>query len=110
MQTSLRQKKENQHHDFMRSTKSVDAGELRANSEHKAWNIMTKTDEVNADDLQAYKKKHKASLMAQADHAVEAIPKKAKTYNDEIDAIELPEEMQAKKTKNTVKIPGLPEI
>lgn len=106
----LEAKKENQHHDFMRSTKSVDASELRANSEHKAWNIMTKTDEVNADDLQAYKKKHKASLMAQADHAVEALPKKAKTYNDEIDAIELPEEMQAKKTKNTVKIPGLPEI
>jgi hypothetical protein len=48
--------------------------------------------------------------MAQADHAVEALPKKVKTYNDEIDAIELPEEMQAKKTKNTVEIPGLPEI
>ncbi len=49
--------------------------------------------------------------MAQADHAVQAMPKKAKTYNDEIDAIELPEEMKAKKTaKNTVEIPGLPEF
>ena len=68
----LEAKKENQHHDFMRSTKSVSARFLAKNSEHKAWNIMTKTDEVNADDLQAYKKKHKASLMAQADHAVQA--------------------------------------
>lgn len=107
---ALESKKEAQHHDYMRSTKSVDANDLRVNSEHKAWNIMTKADEANPDDLQANTRKHKASIMAQADHAVEALPKKVKTYNDEIDAIELPEEMQAKKTKNTVKIPGLPEI
>ena len=50
------------------------------------------------------------SIMAQADHAVEAMPKRAKTYNDEIDAIELPEEMKAKKTNNIAEIPGLPEF
>ncbi len=50
--------------------------------------------------------------MAQADHAVEALPKKKTTYVDEIDAIELPEHMQAKKTvkEKTPEIPGLPEI
>ena len=106
----LEAKKDAQHFDYMGSTKNVDARDLRANTEHKAWNIMSKADEVNSDDLKANKQKHKTALMAQADHAVEALPKKVKTYNDEIDAIELPEEMQAKKTKNTVEIPGLPEI
>ena len=107
---TLESKKEAKHIDYMRATKSVDAGDLRVNSEHKSWNIMTKAEEANYRDLQLNKTKHHSALMAQADHAVEAMPKKAKTYNDEIDAIELPEEMQAKKTKNTVEIPGLPEI
>jgi len=107
---ALESKKDAKHIDYMRSTKSVDASDLRANTEHKSWNIMTKAEEANYRDLQLNKSKHQSALMAQADHAVEAMPKKAKTYNDEIDAIELPEEMQAKKTKNTVEIPGLPEI
>jgi hypothetical protein len=107
---ALESKKDAKHIDYMRSTKSVDASDLRANTEHKSWNIMTKAEEANYRDLQLNKTKHNSALMAQADHAVEAMPKKAKTYNDEIDAIELPEEMQAKKTKNTVEIPGLPEI
>ena len=71
---------------------------------------MGGTKQANAEELEANKAKRSGSLMAQADRAVEALPKKPKTYNDEIDAIELPEEMKAKKTKNTAEIPGLPEI
>ena len=73
---------------------------------------MGGTMQANADELEAAKANpRRGSMMAQADKAVQAMPKKAKTYNDEIDAIELPEEMKAKKTaRNTVEIPGLPEI
>ena len=70
---------------------------------------MTNAGMANADDLQANSKQHREALMAQADHAVQAMPKKPRTYNDEIDAIELPEEMKAKKTNNA-EIPGLPEF
>ncbi len=71
---------------------------------------MNKADKANADELEANVTEHTEALMAQADHAVQAMPKKPKTYNDEIDAIELPESMKAKKTKKQVEIPGLPEI
>ena len=98
--------------DYMGSTKAVDASELKANERGKAWNIMGGTKQANADDLEAAAPAaRKGSMMAQADRAVEAMPKKARTYNDEIDAIELPEEMKAKKTaKKNAEIPGLPEI
>jgi hypothetical protein len=97
--------------DYMGSTKAVDASDLKANEKGKAWNIMGGTKMANADELEAAKTSQRSgSMMAQADHAVQAMPKKAKTYNDEIDAIELPEEMKAKKTRNKVEIPGLPEI
>ena len=100
------------HLNYMGAAKSVDASALKANEKHKAWNIMGGTKQANADDLAAAEKKpKKGSMMAQADHAVEAMPQKPKTYNDEIDAIELPEEMKAKKTaRNKVQIPGLPEL
>ena len=50
--------------------------------------------------------------MSQNVEAVEALPKKKSTYNDEIDAIELPDYMQARKTvkDDEPEIPGLPEI
>ena len=100
------------HLNYMGAAKSVDASALKANEKGKAWNIMGGTKQANADDLAAAEKKpKKGSMMAQADHAVEAMPQKPKTYNDEIDAIELPEEMKAKKTaRNKVQIPGLPEL
>lgn len=108
----LEAKKEEKRRDYMGTTKNVNADELRANKENRAWNIMGKTDTADADQLQAASPRvRQESLMAQADHAVQAMPKKAKTYNDEIDAIELPEEMKAKKTvKNNPEIPGLPEF
>ncbi|HOA00228.1 hypothetical protein [Ruminococcus sp.] len=106
----LEAKKQEKHIDYMRPTKNVDAGDLRAHEKSRAWNIMNKADKANADDLEANVNEHTEALMAQADHAVEAMPKKPKTYNDEIDAIELPESMKAKKTKKQVEIPGLPEI
>ena len=105
----LQAKKAAQHRDYMGSTKSVNADDLRAHDERRSWNIMTNAGVANADDLQANSKQHREALMAQADHAVQAMPKKPRTYNDEIDAIELPEEMKAKKTNNA-EIPGLPEF
>jgi hypothetical protein len=97
---------------YMGATKNVDASNLLANEKGKARNMMGGTMQANADELEAAKTNpRRGSMMAQADKAVQAMPKKAKTYNDEIDAIELPEEMKAKKTaRNTVEIPGLPEI
>ena len=105
----LQAKKAAQHRDYMGSTRSVNADDLRAHDERRSWNIMTNAGMANADDLQANSKQHREALMAQADHAVQAMPKKPRTYNDEIDAIELPEEMKAKKTNNA-EIPGLPEF
>ena len=106
----LEAKRQEKHVDYMRATKNVDADKLRVREESKAWNIMGKTDMANADDLEVNVREHTQAMMAQADHAVEAMPKKPKTYNDEIDAIELPESMKAKKTNKQPKIPGLPEI
>ena len=106
----LEAKKQEKHIDYMSATKDVDASKLRAHEKSKAWNIMNKADKANADELEANVTEHTEALMAQADHAVQAMPKKPKTYNDEIDAIELPESMKAKKTKKQVEIPGLPEI
>ena len=106
----LTAKQESLHLNYMGATKNVDASELRAKEERKAWNIMGATKQANADDLEANSQTRAESIMAQADHAVEAMPKRAKTYNDEIDAIELPEEMKAKKTNNIAEIPGLPEF
>ena len=120
---------------YMRQTDSVNADELQAKSQTRTDDIMGVTQNVDADrlnsyvhmksrismentaqadagQLEAYVHEHKEAVMAQADHAVEALPKKKTTYVDEIDAIELPDHMQAKKTvkESTPEIPGLPEI
>lgn len=119
---------------YMRKTAMVNADELEAKKTEKTQDIMGVTNDVNADDLETYEHKktkvvmvnagqadaeqlevytheHQESIMAEADHAVEALPKK-KVIVDEIDAIELPEHMQAKKTKkeDTAEIPSLPEV
>ena len=105
----LKAKQDSLHLNYMGGTKNVDANQLRAKEDNKSWNLMGGTKQANAADLEMNTVTRKESLMAQPDHAVEAMPKKAKTYNDEIDAIELPEKMKAKKT-NLAEIPGLPEI
>ena len=73
---------------------------------------MQYADEINADSIEAYVPEHREAIMAQADHAVEAMPKKIDPYESELDKIELPEYMQAKKTvhEDTAEIPSLPEI
>lgn len=105
----LKAKQDSLHLNYMGGTKNVDANQLRAKEDNKSWNLMGGTKQANAADLEMNTVTRQESLMAQPDHAVEAMPKKAKTYNDEIDAIELPEKMKAKKT-NLAEIPGLPEI
>ncbi len=120
---------------FMRSTKVVNADELEENVHIKSratMNVTDKanadeleeyvkkqpkvsmktTDTANADDLQKYEHEHVESIMSGADHAVEALPKK-KSVNDEIDAIILPDYMQARKTVKSnsgAKSPALPEL
>lgn len=105
----LKAKQDSLHLNYMGGTKNVDANQLRAKEDNKSWNLMGGTKQANAADLEMNTVTRKESLMAQPDRAVEAMPKKAKTYNDEIDAIELPGKMKAKKT-NLAEIPGLPEI
>ena len=50
--------------------------------------------------------------MGSADHAVEAMPKRSNPYQNELDEIELPEYMQAKKTQREeiAEIPSIPKI
>ena len=120
---------------YMKATEQVNADDLKAKEEYKAYNYMGKTKDVNADDLDAYTQKrsqvtmsvteeadadqlesynpeHREAIMAQADHAVEAMPKKKAMYVDELDQIELPDYMQARKTdrEESPEIPGLPEF
>jgi len=97
--------------DIMGVTADVDAENLEAFERKKPTVVMNQAEEANADDLAVYEREHKESIMDQALEAVEALPKK-KTVVDEIDAIELPEYMQARKTvhKESIEIPGLPDI
>ena len=98
--------------DIMRVTKEVDANKLNSYEHIKSRVTMNAAGEANADDLEAYVHEHKEAIMSQNVEAVEALPKKKSTYNDEIDAIELPDYMQARKTvkDDEPEIPGLPEI
>jgi hypothetical protein len=98
--------------DRMRVTGEVDAHSLVKNKEAEKWDIMGDTGNASADELEAYVPQHTQSIMAQAEHAVNALPEKKKTYNDIIDAIEIPEYMKARKTvkTETIEIPALPEL
>ena len=120
---------------YMRQTDSVNADDLAANTHIKTQDHMGVTKQVNTDmlsenvttksritmytageadakNLEAYVPEHKEALMAQADHAVEALPKKKNPYESELDKIELPEYMQAKKTvrEETIEIPSIPQV
>ncbi len=93
------------------------AGEVNADMLAEKLNVRSRVsmqyaDEINADGIEAYVPEHREAIMAQADHAVEAMPKKIDPYESELDKIELPEYMQAKKTvhEDTAEIPSLPEI
>lgn len=93
------------------------AGEVNADMLAKKLNVRSRVsmqyaDTTNADDLKAYVPEHREALMAKADHAVEAMPKKIDPYESELDKIELPEYMKAKKTvhTDTPQIPSIPEM
>ena len=97
---------------IMAETKEVDASLLSENISIKSRISMGDTESVNADNIEKADQEHHEALMAQADRAVEALPKKINPYESELDKIELPDYMQAKKTvrEKTVEIPSLPEI
>ena len=97
---------------IMAETKEVDASLLSENISIKSRISMGDTESVNADNIEKAVQEHHEALMAQADRAVEALPKKVNPYESELDKIELPDYMQAKKTvrEKTAEIPSLPEI
>ena len=80
----------------MGSTKSVDAEMLNPKMSYKSRIRMGDATNANPDMSQNTVKKRKAFTMEEAGHAVEAMPKK-KQYVDELDLIEIPEYMQARK-------------
>ncbi len=96
----------------MAETEEVDAEMLSENLFVKSRISMAETEEVNADDIEEANTEHREAIMSQADHAVEAMPKKINPYESELDKIELPEYMQAKKTvkEENVEIPSLPDV
>ena len=81
----------------MNVTETANADELESFKRKPSKVTMNVSDSANADELETFKRSHNESLMGDADFAVEAMPKK-KAYVDEIDLIELPEYMQARKT------------
>ncbi len=98
--------------DIMGVTREVDAELLNSYEHFKSRISMGDAGEADAEDLEAYVPEHQEAIMSQNIDAVEALPKKKTTYNDEIDSIELPEHMQARKTTavETPEIPGLPKM
>ena len=96
----------------MEETREVDASLLAENLNVKSRISMGYTDDVNANDIKQAVNEHREAIMAKADHAVEAMPKKVNPYESELDKIELPEYMQSKKTvhEKVAEIPSLPEV
>ncbi len=97
---------------YMKAAQEVDADMLSANTQQKSRITMYSAGQADPDTLEAYTHEHKEALMGQAEHAVEAMPKKINPYESELDKIELPEYMQARKTlrEETIEIPDLPQV
>ncbi|MDE6424783.1 MAG: hypothetical protein K2K89_01395 [Ruminococcus sp.] len=104
----LGEKKTHSRHVTMGETKNVDSQQLNPKFQYKSRIRMGDTNKSQTDDFNTRTLKKRKVSMAEADHAVEAMPKK-KQYVDEIDLIELPEYMQARK-KNKKKNPGMSEL
>lgn len=96
----------------MEATMQVDADKLSKHLDVRSRVSMQNAGEADPSTLEKYVPEHKEALMAQADHAVEAMPKKINPYESELDKIELPEYMKAKKTvrEEKLEIPGLPDL
>ena len=80
----------------MGETRNVDSRMLNPKFNYKSRIRMGDAGQADPDQLKAHVSGQKKFTMAEADHAVEALPKKKK-YVDELDLIELPEYMQARK-------------
>ncbi len=95
----------------MRSTKTVDAEMLNPKFSYKSRIRMGDAGQADPDELQVNVVKRKKVTMEEADHAVEAMPKKKK-YVDELDLIELPEYMQARKKskKDDTDFPSMTDL
>jgi hypothetical protein len=108
----LAAKEETHTRDIMRPTREVDVSRLNAYEPIRSRVTMGAAGEADASELEAYVPERREALMSGDVKAVEALPKKRSTYNDEIDAIELPDYMQARKTvrEDQPEIPGLPEF
>lgn len=98
--------------DKMGATKQVDAGRMTVKLKVKPKISMTSAGSADPDTLETYVPEHKEAIMGSADRAVEAMPKRLNPYQSELDTIELPEYMQAKKTQHeeTAEIPSIPEL
>ncbi|MDE6789495.1 MAG: hypothetical protein K2J47_09280, partial [Ruminococcus sp.] len=98
--------------DKMGDTKQVDAGRLSVRLKVKPRVSMGSAGHADPDTIETYVPEHKEAIMARADHAVEAMPKRSNPYQSELDDIQLPEYMQAKKTKHEeiAEIPSLPKL
>ncbi|MDE6665724.1 MAG: hypothetical protein K2K14_06010 [Ruminococcus sp.] len=109
---NLEEKKTYGANHIMRATKEVDVNRLNANKKYKSRITMSGAGEADPDTLESYTPKAKKPIMAEADHAVEAMPKKKPEYVDKLDKIELPDYMKAKKTvrNDTPSLPELPEL
>ena len=97
---------------YMGMTEEVDAGMLTAATKSSKSHItMYTAGKADPDQLEAYIPEHKEALMDQASSAVDSLPRK-KMYQDELDMIELPEYMEAKKTPRgeSIEIPSLPKV
>ena len=72
---------------------------------------MGDAENQQTDDFNTRTIRRRKVTMAEADHAVEAMPKKKK-YVDELDLIELPEYMKARKKqkKNKPEYPEMSEL
>lgn len=99
-------------HREMDGTREVDASMLSENLNVKSRVSMGYTENVEAENIEEAVHEHRESMMSQDIQAVEAMPKKKKPYESELDKIELPEYMQAKKTnrEKTAEIPSLPDV
>ncbi len=96
----------------MKASLEVNADELEQFVRKSPEVIMNSTQKADASELKAYKHEHVEAIMQGADKAVEAMPKK-KVYVDELEQIELPVYMKAKKSKANEsgnEIPSLPDI
>ncbi|MDE5582093.1 MAG: hypothetical protein K2J08_00105 [Ruminococcus sp.] len=107
--SNLEEKKYGGNNDIMSTTRNVNANRLNAKMKFRSRIRMNDAENSQTDTFNTQEKKKKRKyLMAETEHAVEAMPKKKK-YVDELDKIELPEYMKMRKKVKKDK-PEIPEL